>query len=136
MAKKSSKARRTISNVEGAYFEGNIQTTNGDVIGRDQMKIQSGLSEDLFKDVFIAIQNKSDLDEVEKQDLAAEVEEVQKETKKGEQADETVLQRRLRTIKRIAPDILEVVLAALTNPAAGIAVTIRKIAERMRAGAT
>jgi hypothetical protein len=42
---------------------------------------------------------------------------------------------RLRNIQRMAPDILDVVLAALSNPAAGFASVVKKVAQRIEESA-
>jgi hypothetical protein len=51
--------------------------------------------------------------------LKSEVKELQKEDEKGQSRDETRVSRHLRNIKRMAPDILVVVLATIGNSAAG-----------------
>ncbi len=45
----------------------------------------------------------------DKEDLKAEVQDLQTEVAKGEEANESFLERRLRNIKRMAPDILETI---------------------------
>jgi len=64
-------------------------------------------------------------------DLEAEVKEVEAEVAKGEKADENFLLRRLRNIKRMALDILEVVMATIANPAAGLGLVGAKITKKM-----
>ncbi len=66
------------------------------------------------------------------EDAKAAVEEVRAEAEKGEEADEKFLARQFRNIARMGPDILDVVTAALVNPAAGIAAVLRKVAEKAR----
>ncbi len=46
--------------------------------------------------------------------------------------DESFLSRRFRNIARVAPDILDVVVATLTNPLAGLGLVATKIAEKAR----
>jgi hypothetical protein len=43
------------------------------------------------------------------------------------------VERWFKFLKDLAPDILEVTAAALLNPVAGVAATIKKIAEKARA---
>lgn len=50
---------------------------------------------------------------------------------KGEQADEGALTKHLRFIKRIAPDMLDGVLATLQGPAAGFGTVACNVAARM-----
>jgi hypothetical protein len=44
---------------------------------------------------------------------------------------ESALERRLKQLMGVAPDIAEVVLASLANPAAGVVAAIRKVAQRV-----
>lgn len=53
------------------------------------------------------------------------------EVAKGEQADEGALTKHLRFIKRIAPDMLDGVLATLQGPAAGFGTVACNVAARM-----
>lgn len=130
----------------------------GDYIGRDQ-KISAGngsvviggnvtgstivtgnqnvvtTETNFFLPIYQAIEEKKDLKPDAKADLKAEVQEVEAEVKKGEKADEAFLARRLRNIRRIAPDILDVVTATLTNPAAGFSLIARKVAEKAKTSA-
>jgi len=63
------------------------------------------------------------------------VQELQAEVAKGDEADEDFLARRLRNIQRMAPDILEVALATLSNPAVGFGLAVKKVAQRMKESA-
>jgi hypothetical protein len=54
---------------------------------------------------------------------------------KKKKVDESFLARRFRNVARMAPDILDVVVAALANPLAGMGVAVKKIAEKAKAGA-
>ena len=86
----------------------------------------------LFEALFEKIENKSNLSQDEKASLKLEVYEVKQELAKNEQADETLLMQRLRHIGKMAPDILEVALATITNPIAGFGVLAKKIAEKAK----
>ncbi|MGD8752440.1 MAG: hypothetical protein PVG14_13515, partial [Anaerolineales bacterium] len=86
----------------------------------------------LFERINIEIDAK-EMSETDKQDLKADIKELKVEAEKGDQADDSFIMRRLRNIQRMTPDILEVVLAALTNPAAGFTLSVQKIARKMRA---
>jgi len=86
----------------------------------------------LFEQIFQAIEVRLATSREDKEDLRQMVKDIEKEAAKGDQVNESFLARQLRNLGRMAPDILEVVLATLTNPAAGI----RKIAEKMKAAST
>jgi len=122
----------------GAYVGGKVSVEGGDFVGRDQVKTV-GLSgpdvAELFKPIYAAIEARPDTPLEDQADMKAEVEEVQAEVAKGEEADEGFLARRLRNLKRMAPDILEVALATLADPAAGLGTVASKVATRMKAEA-
>ena len=46
--------------------------------------------------------------------------------------EESSLSRHFRNIARMAPDILDVVVATLGNPLAGLGVAVKKIAEKAK----
>jgi hypothetical protein len=51
---------------------------------------------------------------------------------KNEKVDEGFLSRRFRNIARMAPDVLDLVVATLANPLAGLGVTVKKLAEKAK----
>lgn len=137
-------------------ISGNVNTSGGDFIGRDK-KISRGersvvvgrnvsdstiitgdantvgdRTHNIFTPVYRAIQSAS-LPLQEKEDLAAEVEEIEGQIVKAEEVDESFLARRLRNVKRIAPDIFEVLLSALSGPGAVVSAVARKVAEKVKA---
>jgi uncharacterized protein YqfA (UPF0365 family) len=71
-----------------------------------------------------------------KEDLSADVQEIQNSitnvAKKQEPLDEGFLARHFRNIARIAPDILDVVVATLASPALGLGEVARKIAAKAK----
>lgn len=64
--------------------------------------------------------------------LTQNVEQVVKEAEKGEEADPSRIERLLNTISAMAPDILDVVVATIGNPLAGIGLAIKKIGEKAK----
>ncbi len=119
----------------GAYILGQVNTGGGDFAGRDQVKT-TGPDADAIAQVFEAIYARIEARPAtgpeDKADLKIDVQEIQAEIKKGEGVDEAFLSRRLRNIQRMAPDILEVVLAALTGPAAGLSAVTAKVTARIK----
>lgn len=61
--------------------------------------------------------------------------EIAPEVAKGDAANTDFLRERFENLAKMGPDILDVVTTTLTNPAAGVAMTVKKIAERARADA-
>jgi hypothetical protein len=122
----------------GAYVGGSVTVREGDFIGRDKVTttITQGADPEAiaraFKQFYDAVEARPKTPVPEKEDLKAELKEVEQEVAKGEKADEGFLVRRLRNIGRMAPDILEVVLATFANPVAGLGVVAKKIAEKIK----
>lgn len=84
-----------------------------------------------FTKIYRYVDDHPKLTATEKDDVKAELQEVEKEAQKGAQADETFLARRFRNIQRMAPDILDVAVETLKNPISGVATVIQKIAQKM-----
>ncbi len=135
---KVTSATQHINTGGGAFVVGGVNTGGGKFVGRDDYST-TGLTGDevarLFESIYARIDARPNTSDADKADLKADVQEVQAEAAKGEQANEGFLARRLRNIGRMAPDILEVVLATLANPAVGLGMVGKKIAERAKGGA-
>jgi len=90
----------------------------------------------LFNQLYTAIESRADTSSSDKEDLRAEVQEIQsvvtEAAKKNEKVNEGFLSRRFRNIARISPDILDVVVATLGNPLGGLGVAVKKIAEKAK----
>ena len=129
---------------EASVKVGNISRVGGtvNIAGRDIVTHQTttGLSaaeiKQLFEQLYSAIETNAKTSPAEKDDLKAEVEEIQstvtEAAKKNEKVDEGFLSRRFRNIARMAPDVLDVVVATLGNPLAGLGVAVKKIAEKAK----
>jgi hypothetical protein len=138
----------------GAYVGGNVATSGGDFVGRDKTlrggersvvvvgsvsgsTIITGVGNvvtkttNIFAPVYRRIEQSSRPAQ-EKEDLKAEVQEVEVEVKKGEAANEGFLRRCLRNLKRMAPEIAEVALSALSGPGAAVAAVVKKVAEKVK----
>jgi hypothetical protein len=103
------------------------------VIG-DGNTINSGSTtniQNVFAPVYTAIQQAS-IPKPEKEDLTAEVKEIETAIIEGE-IEEPWLARRLRSLKKMAPEIGEVALAALAGPGAAVDAIVKKVAEKVKA---
>ena len=122
----------TISGVRGE-----INIAGGDI---SIQKTSTGLSVaeigKLFEQIYSNIEARPNTLPSKKMDLKSEVQEVQsavtQAATKIEEMDENFLSCHFRNIARMAPDILDVVVATLGNPLAGIGVAIKKIAEKAK----
>ena len=65
-------------------------------------------------------------------DLVADINDIENEISKGEQVNESFLARRLRNLKKSAPDIAEVALSALAGPGAAISTIVKKLAQKIK----
>ncbi len=109
---------------------GNI-TTHHTTTGLNAAEIKH-----LFDGIYTAIETQVNTPEVDKEDLKAEAKEIQsavtEAAQKNEKVDEGFLSRRFRNIARMAPDVLDLVVAMLANPLAGLGVAVKKIAEKAK----
>ena len=148
-------AARPATNVNtggGAYVGGSVTVERGDFVGRDNINIsgdgnvignnsrstvfkQSADPEALaraFGQIYAAVAAHPATSPADKADMKAELEEVEQELAKGEAADEDFLTRHLRNVGRMAPDILEVALATIASPVAGLGLVAKKVADKVR----
>jgi hypothetical protein len=116
----------------GVVIGGNV--SGSAIVTGNNNQISAQVS--FFRPIFQMVDSKQDLSPQDKEDLKAEIQELETEVGKGEQADETFLSRRLRNIQRMSPDILEVITTTLTNPIAGFSLIAKKVAEKAKASAT
>ena len=86
-----------------------------------------------FSTIYKQVDERTDLPAADKSDLKSELQTFEDEDKKGPESNEGFLAQRLRNVKRIAPDILDVALATIANPAAGFGMIAKKVAEKMKA---
>jgi hypothetical protein len=136
-----------ISTGGGAYVAGDA-TVEGDFIGRDQVvhgsytrTTRSGpQGEDLarltelFRDVYAQVDiHVADDPDVDPELLKSTARQVEQEAAKGEDADPSKVKRALTTLARLAPDVAELAVNALTNPGAAVVSAVRIVAEQVRA---
>jgi len=121
-----SQRKENLGNVTNIYVGGNV---SGNIVVGDENTVENTIT--VFKSIYHAI-DESTRDAAEKQDLIAEVDEIKDEVAKGDQANESFLSRRLRNLKKMAPDIADVALATLANPAAGVGIIVQKIAKKIK----
>ncbi len=61
------------------------------------------------------------------------VDEIVPEAAKGEEADTSFIEERIRNLARMGPDILNVATKTMTNPALGLVEVVRLVANKVRA---
>ena len=102
---------------------------NSQIVTGDYNRLESAYK---FSTIFPQIDERPNLSTTDKSDLKSELKTFEDEDKKGPESNQGFLAQRLRNIKRIAPDILDVVIAAIANPAAGFGTIAKKVAEKMK----
>ena len=118
-------------------ISGNVNVAGGNITTH---QTNTGLSaaeiKQLFDGLYTVIESNKKVSPTKKEDLKAEVKEIQstvsEAAQKNEKVDESFLSRRFRNIARMAPDVLDVVVATLGNPLAGLGVAVKKIAEKAK----
>ena len=123
---------------------GNISDVSGkvNVAGRDIIthETTTGLSaaeiKQLFAPLYQAIETRPNTSASAKEDLTTDVKEIQtvitEAAQKNEKVDEGFLARRFRNLARMAPDVLDVLVATLGNPLAGLGVAVKKLADKAK----
>lgn len=111
-------------------------TISGDIVGRDKITINTGSSgtelADIFHNIHQQIYARQPDPQVKKEEIIGRIERIQQEVAKGEKANERKLERWLRDLAEMAPDIFDVTVAALTNPAVAVGMVVKKVAEKAK----
>ena len=139
MPKKRSTSKKEtnvkVGDVSGV--SGSVNIAGGNITTHQTRTGLSGAElKQLFDQLYSAIDSHAKSSPADKEDLKAEVKEIQstitEAAKKSEKVDESFLSRRFRNIARMAPDVLDVVVATLGNPLAGLGVAVKKIAGKAK----
>ena len=118
-------------------ISGNVNVAGGSIT---TYHTTTGLSaaeiKQLFAGLYAEIDAHAQVSSSAKEDIKAEVREIQTTVtdaaQKNEKVDEGFLARRFRNIARMAPDILDVIVATLANPLAGVGIAVKKLAEKAK----
>jgi hypothetical protein len=136
--KKSSKTKTEQTKASNASIHIGGSVNGSNVVAGNYNKItqSNGVQADeiaeLFAIIYQKIEARPEDPKVDKEEIAQAVQRIEQETTKGEEANPDKVERLLKTVGGMAPEIGEVILATLTSPAAGIATVIRKIAEKAK----
>ena len=109
---------------------GNVERSNVVLGDRNVVSNQSLQLAPYFEIILQAVEKNGTHAPAEKEDVKAELQEV-KTALEDPEPDETFLARRLRNIKRMAPEIVEVAVETLKNPISGVAEVIKRVAKKM-----
>lgn len=141
----------------GTYIGGNLNTGGGDFVGRDKhvhsnqtniriagnvsgsnivagnnnMVSSNSSTPNIFATAFTAI-NRSARTLEDKEDLRAEIQEIETAINQLSSIDEIWLARRLRHLEKIAPDIAGIALSTLTSPNITVATAVKEVALKVK----
>jgi excisionase family DNA binding protein len=126
-----------LSEISGDRFKvGDISGSNVAIGRKAQVTVTKGLSSDelgsLFEQIYRSIHSRPEDPNVDKEEINNTVQNIEKEVSKGETANPNKLERWLKTLALMAPDILDVIAAALLSPGAAVAEVIRKVVAKAR----
>ncbi len=121
----------------GAYIGGSINVQNGDFVGRDKnVTITQGnrTSVDEIARAFVIIREKAnqEKDNDKKEDALQAIEKLKTEAGRGEQAEESRVQRWFSFLAETSTDIWDVAVSSLSSPTLGLGTAFRKIVERAK----
>jgi stalled ribosome rescue protein Dom34 len=122
----------------GDITVGNISGSKGIAIGHgaQAMVNERANSDDpfaqRFAEVYQKIVDRPADENVDKDEITSEVQQIETEAKKGDDANKTKLRRWFRNLAEMAPDIFDVTVAALTGPHAAFATVAQKVAAKAK----
>lgn len=121
------------------------QKTEGTVINANtafitqagNVQYNQGLTSDevvkLFEKIATSIEKRSDDTEFTKDEIRETVNKIKTEVQKSDNINETELEKFIRRLKGMAPDIFDVAVASWSNPVAGIGLVLKKIVMKIKA---
>ena len=139
--KPSNRKQTTVSVGDVSNISGSVNIAGGNITTHQTTTGLSGPEiQQLFDTVYSKIESRPQTSPEQKEDLKAEVQEIQvtitEAIEKNKEVDEGFLRRRFRNIARMAPDVVDVVVATLANPLAGLGAIVKKVAQKAREEAT
>ena len=124
----------TVGNISDV--SGTVNIAGGDITTHHSTGLSGPELQQLFDTIYTRIESHPQAAPAQKEDLRAEVQEIQititEAIEKNRKVDEGFLSRRFRNIARMAPDMVDVVVATLANPLAGLGALVKKIAQKAK----
>jgi hypothetical protein len=134
MTAKSGKNKVDVSiNIGGNVKNSQIIGAGGDVnIGNQQLTIDYKRVKSAFEEIYKDIESQSVDSGIDTNEIQSKVKLIEQEVLNGENANESKVERWLKFLAEMAPDIFDTVTATLCSPILGISEVIKKIALRVR----
>jgi hypothetical protein len=124
----------TVGDISGV--SGTVNIAGGDITTHHTSGLSGPELQQLFDTIYSRIESRQQTPPAQKEDLKAEVQEIQititEAIEKDKKVDEGFLSRRFRNIARMAPDMVDVIAATLANPLAGLGALVKKIAQKAK----
>lgn len=135
MSLKSRKKTPSVTTIGNIHrISGAVNIAGGDIKTQKNISIHNDANAEIVKALTEALEQtrkRPKTARAKKSKIEKEVKDIEAEIGK-QKADKGFLAERFRSIAQMAPDILEVVIASLGNPAAGIGLTVKKIAQKVK----
>lgn len=123
----------------GAYIGGNLSMTGGEFVGRDKnvygQEPTAGELAQAFAEIYRRIEARPPDPDLDKDEVVETVQKIEQEAAQGEDANPKRVERWLKMLAIMAPDILEVTASCLASPIAGVGTVIRKTAAKAKSDA-
>ena len=117
----------TVGNISGGST---VQIGHG-----NKAAVQHGIAlknlSDVFKEAYSQIEAREEDPTVGKDEITDTVKRIENEVNKGQDAEPAKVERWLKTLANVAPDIFTIIGAALSNPALGLAAAITTVASHL-----
>ena len=122
-------------NITGENIVGSIEAGGRAKVDVTQSSVHKN-DDPGFERLFELIENKlkarPEDPNVDKQEIQEQVNQIKTEAAKGGAANLNKLERWIRNLARMAPDILDVMVASIGGPLSGLTLVIQKIAARVK----
>jgi hypothetical protein len=128
-----SKKQPPFISVEGENVVGVINASGKAKVQVTQKSSRDADVERLFKLLEEKLKSRPEDPNVGKEEISNQLEQIKAESAKGEQVNQTKLERWIRNLAGMAPDIVDVMTASLGGPISGFTAVIQKIAARVKA---
>ena len=123
-------------NITGKNVVGSITAGGHAKVDVNQSFVQNAEDtnfERLFKLLEEKINTRPEDPNVGKQEIQQQINQIKAEVAQGEQANLNKLERWIRNLAEIVPDVLDVIVASVGGPVSGLTAVIQKIAARVKA---
>ena len=118
----------------GVNISGSSVSVGGDIVGRDKFTTQYSQTSNLeeqFDRIYRLIEQRPVDPNLEKEEVRDTVSRIEKEVKKGDEANPNKVERWLRFLAGMADDVFQVTVATLAHPVAGVAKAVQIVAQRV-----